>query len=851
MIEEIKKILKVKETRVYACKKSLMLFSIYYFSKYHKFKIPYFHKDWYKDLIDIGVKILLLVTFRESAKRQPLDAKILTPDGWTTMGELKLGNKVIGSDGKATKVEFMSKIIDRPIYEIETEDGRKTECDSEHLWNIRVMSNVKNKHKVVDIQYLMDSGLYYDRKSDCRNGKKYKEYKFALETVKAIELKERKLLVEPYFLGLWLGDGTTSNVSITNVDQEVKDYLKEYAERLGLKLKIDYHNGNRTETLSITSGHKGGNVDRFSLQGELRKLEVLDNKHIPEDYLLGSIEQRKAILEGLMDSDGTTSSGTLSFSNKNEIIVDGVVDLVRSLGGRANKSKAKTFCYYKGERKECDYYRVSILFTDYTPFRIKRKKDNHKLSNHTFSRIVNIKLVGNKLGRCIRVSNKDGLYITDDYLLTHNTSLAKIKIIHSICYEKNKFIIWTSYDQRKAAANLYDVVLELQTNPLLIEDFGQLFFEETQLEKKSRKKSINEFITSNNIKVKAYSTGQSPRGEVYGEYRPDLIILDDIETLDTIESEAKTDQVKRYIDELFAGLSGYAKIIVLGNRLIEGGSITYLENKIVEDPSAKRYDIPVVIDGAIVWDDKYVHTDKQALEINGDISNPEHHKISLETKKRLLGHQAYNREMLNTPITDEEREFKPTWYRYRDYETVESLNTKNYLTIDTAMSEKETADFSGFCENYLDSENKWNLKAYKKKFAPDALVDWIFQRYEEKRFVKIGIEKTTFTEGLKPYLESEMRKRNVFLPIVELSHGGTKKETRIRGLIPRYSNHSIYHIAGECEDLEKELYNFPKSLHDDVMDAEAYMNRMLERQTGSASVSTSRPNYKKVGYKRY
>ena len=77
------------------------------------------------------------------------------------------------------------------------------------------------------------------------------------------------------------------------------------------------------------------------------------------------------------------------------------------------------------------------------------------------------------------------------------TSLAKIKIVHSICYSKNKFIIWTSYDQKKAAANLYDVVIELQTNPLIIEDFGQLFFEETRLEKKSRKKSINEFITSN------------------------------------------------------------------------------------------------------------------------------------------------------------------------------------------------------------------------------------------------------------------------------------------------------------------------------------------------------------------
>ena len=144
------------------------------------------------------------------------------------------------------------------------------------------------------------------------------------------------------------------------------------------------------------------------------------------------------------------------------------------------------------------------------------------------------------------------------------------------------------------------------------------------------------------------------------------------------------------------------------------------------------------------------------------------------------------------------------------------------------MSEKESADFTGFCENYIDQENFWNLSAYKMKLNPKDLVDYLFTLHAKRSFEKIGIEKTTFTEGLKPYLEEEMRKRNAFLPIVELSHGGTKKETRIRGLIPRYSNRSIYHITGECNDLEQELYNFPKSLHDDVSDATAYQLQVVE-----------------------
>ncbi len=407
------------------------------------------------------------------------------------------------------------------------------------------------------------------------------------------------------------------------------------------------------------------------------------------------------------------------------------------------------------------------------------------------------------------------------------TSLAKIKIIHSIVYNYKHFIIWTSFDQSKAKANLFDVALELQTNKRLIADFGQLFFGNKD-EKKSEKKSIGEFITENNIKVKAYSTGQTPRGEVHGEFRPDLIVLDDIETMTTAESEAKTEQVKKYIDELLSGLANTANVLILANRIIFGGTINYLEDRLKDDNDFVIRDIAVIQNGEIVWKDKYVHTDQEAQELNENIEDKRKHKVSLETKKRLLGHQVYNREMLNTPITDEEREFKKDWFKERPRADIERMNTRRFLTIDTAMSEKESADFTGFCENYIDSENFWNLAAYKMKLNPKDLVDYLFTLHSKRSFEKIGIEKTTFTEGLKPYLEEEMRKRNSFLPIVELSHGGTKKETRIRGLIPRYSSKSVFHIIGECKDLEEELYNFPKSLHDDVSDATAYQLQISE-----------------------
>ena len=166
------------------------------------------------------------------------------------------------------------------------------------------------------------------------------------------------------------------------------------------------------------------------------------------------------------------------------------------------------------------------------------------------------------------------------YRESAKTTLAKIKIVHSICYKKNNFVIWSSFDQHKAEANLFDVVLQLQTNKKIISDFGQLFYGSPNDEKKSEKKSIKEFITVNQIKVKAYSTGQSIRGEVFGEFRPDFVVLDDIETLKTVVSEARTRQVIDFVDELLSGMGGDCNVLVLANSLSYSGSVAYLEEKV-------------------------------------------------------------------------------------------------------------------------------------------------------------------------------------------------------------------------------------------------------------------------------
>jgi len=201
---------------------------------------------------------------------------------------------------------------------------------------------------------------------------------------------------------------------------------------------------------------------------------------------------------------------------------------------------------------------------------------------------------------------------------------------------------------------------------------------------------------------------------------------------------------------------------------------------------------------------------------------------ALQEIKTTIGPYDWNALYQGNPVLTENQEFKPDWYRYTDETKLAMMNCRRFLTVDTAMSKKTQADQTGFCDNRVNSENFWHLKAWGSKLGPEELVDALFNLHTSNHYEAIGIEKTTYTEGLKPYLDSEQRKRGIFLPIVELDHKQTAKEIRIRGLIPRYSTGSIFHIEGQCKDLEAQLMHFPVGSKDDIIDATAYQLQIAD-----------------------
>ena len=404
------------------------------------------------------------------------------------------------------------------------------------------------------------------------------------------------------------------------------------------------------------------------------------------------------------------------------------------------------------------------------------------------------------------------------YRESAKTTFAKLSIIWLISYKKRKYINVDSFDKENSERILFDIAFELTNNKRLQADFGVLFSKERGI-KDIKQNRINNFVTENGIRVEAHSTQESVRGRIHLNQRPDALYLDDFETNKTKDSQAYTKQVQEHISEAMAGMSPDAFILYLGNYITEYGNVQHLLNRAQNDHKLRIRNVPVMVNQKPTWEAKYALTDKEAEEQG---------KVSIEDKQRQLGSQVFSYEMMNMPIDESIAEFKKEWVQHTDISVLDHQVFNTYITIDTAVSEKDSADFTGITVNRVTQDNKWYVTCYRLKVNPAELIAHLFYLYETYRPVYIGIEKTMYSLAIRPFLEEEMRKRNVYMSLKELEHGGTKKETRIRSLIPRFESKSIFFI-GDSSVVEDEMRVFPRGLHDDVLDSLAYQAQIAER----------------------
>lgn len=416
------------------------------------------------------------------------------------------------------------------------------------------------------------------------------------------------------------------------------------------------------------------------------------------------------------------------------------------------------------------------------------------------------------------------------------TSFAKIFIVWCIIYKKFEYINVDSQDKSNAERFLFDVVLELQTNKLLIADFGELFNVKRSDSEKTQKR-ITDFLTSNGIRVEAHSTQEPVRGRLHGAIRPQLVVLDDFETMTTIKSEAATRQVRDHIAEFKGGIDqNKGRVLYLGNYLSESGTVHMLTEKARSDSTIRVREVWIVgPDGKPSWPEKYALTDEEAAETG---------KISIEEVRRRMwtpdgGNADFMREMMGKPFDQTTAKFRRDMFREITRDEVDKMETAAFLLVDPPGQSytpesirRGDGDYIGYALVKVTNSGRWMVECWRKRQGPREMLDTIFSLWKTESVIKIGIENTQFFQGIKSLIEDESIRRGVRLTIQELKHSGRQsKGDRILTLLPRYEAGTIWHVKDRCNDVEDELLRFPINDHDDASDALAMATEVVERPT--------------------
>ena len=370
-----------------------------------------------------------------AGKAQPLDARVLTPSGWKEMGQLAVGDDVLTRHGRPTKVVGVFPQPVQQIYRVTLSDGSSTRVTGEHLWKVRARRGwvVRTTLELLSGQR---SESWRTHEGQSRHGVRAGNRAGVMAplikdgrcsySLPSVELKteEREQPFDPYVMGALLGDGSFRSTSLifscadTELLEDVRLRLPEGFTVRGPRgsTSVDY------QLYGPGPGTTGSNLIITALRDYGLWGLYSDDKFIPGDYMLGSYDQRMELLRGLMDTDGHAGDHSTEYTSTSRRLAEDVADLVRSLGGFASVREKSTTWTHRGVRKHGKAWRVQ-LNTPECPFRLRRKAERWRPGQKD-RRIRSIEPDGVESAQCIAVEDAEHLYVTDHYIVTHNTNVA-------------------------------------------------------------------------------------------------------------------------------------------------------------------------------------------------------------------------------------------------------------------------------------------------------------------------------------------------------------------------------------------------------------------------------------------
>jgi len=380
--------------------------------EHHSYERPLMEHQ--KDMTDHGLTYHFQIFGAEmgTGKAQCKYTKIATPTGWTTFGDVKVGDEVINPDGGTTRVKGVFPRGKMEMFRVTFTDGSSTVCGGDHLWNVRTTSRKFRglPYETLELQEIISRGL----QQPCGHNKHY------IPMVVPVEYGDVPSEIPPYLLGYILGNGCLTQSAPMRVS--IPD--DETVKRLNLLMDTPLR-----WYRCMTYGIKDVTVNNFIKRSGLKGCRSFE-KFLPDGYLFNTVQKRIELLQGLCDSDGhAPKSGCVEFSTTAPELRDVFVTLVQSLGGTCNTTEKIPTYTYKGKKLKgrLAYTIIASFHSSIQPFKLSRKLDTYVVPTkyEPTRAITTVESIGEEECICIAVEADNQLYVTDEFIVTHNTLSAQ------------------------------------------------------------------------------------------------------------------------------------------------------------------------------------------------------------------------------------------------------------------------------------------------------------------------------------------------------------------------------------------------------------------------------------------
>lgn len=389
---------------------------------------------------------VFVVSPPKTGKAQTLDSIIYTPDGFIKMGDIKVGDVILNENGGTSNVTHIHPQGVTDVYRVWFNDKKYVDCNKEHLFTIKRYDNKKkkiDKWETLSVKDMINQNIKYSSGLN----------KFIIQTTLPTYFKERNIKINPYFLGAMISDGCftqKSGLTFSNSEKDVVDNLKTCVPECNI-IKVsdnDYYIGNSRDIIN--------SLKEYNLM-----YKKSNEKFIPDDYKYNSLDVRLEIIRGLIDTDGCIEKGnTITYCTTSKRLASDIEFIIESLGGIC-KISTKIPKFQNGMGELCYILRISIK-NDLKIF--KSKKHTLKYKNRKkdiFRSIEKIEYIGKKETQCITVDNPTHLYLTNNFIVTHNSMYLYELTVNQL--RKNKSVLFSTIEinesecYRKILSNMAQV----------------------------------------------------------------------------------------------------------------------------------------------------------------------------------------------------------------------------------------------------------------------------------------------------------------------------------------------------------------------------------------------------------